>query len=92
MTMDNQPPIISTLQKTIQPLEFTCYHNKFPNVVIKNKSNKYNKVLKNARWKVNPFVTITVVACGAIHKQSLEVLENLKKPKIETKKTHGTYP
>ena len=53
-----------------------------------HKHVKYDPLIENIRnhgWKTNPLITITTGVRGAIHKQSINKLANLKIPKTSVK-------
>jgi len=81
--------LLPTPSKTIQFIEFTYCHDKFPNTAHIGKTAKYNPLihaLKVASWQVNPLITTWVR--GAIHKQPIKDLEKLQ---ITQKRDQYTY-
>ena len=81
-------PIIPSTNYTIQLLEFTYCHDRFPKQARSHKHAKYNPLittLQNNVSKANPLITITVGVRGAIHENSIEQLINHQIPKNHTK-------
>ena len=73
---------------TIQFIEFTYYHDIFPEQALTHKHAKYDPPINNIRskgWNTTPLLTITAGLRGAIHKQSINNLVNLKIPKANIK-------
>ena len=77
-----------TQKHTIQFIEFTYYHDKFPEQTITQKHDKYDSLInaiRNKWWKMKPHITITSWVRGAIHEQSIAKLDGLKIPKSSIK-------
>jgi hypothetical protein len=74
---------------TIQFIEFTYYHNRFPKQALTQKHAKYDLLINAIRkkgWKMNPLITITSGVRGAIHKQSIKKPTDLNILKTNVKK------
>jgi hypothetical protein len=81
-------PLTPSHTKTIQFIEFTYCHDRFPEQAITQKHSKYDPLIndiKNKGWKTNPLITITACVRGAIHEQSIKKLEDLNIPKTSIK-------
>ena len=81
-------PLLPSHTKTIQFIEFTYCHVRFPKQTLTKKHEKYDPLIntiRNKGWKTNPLITITVRVKGAIHEQSINKLINLKIPKTSIK-------
>jgi hypothetical protein len=79
-----QTPISPSPNYTIQFIEFTYWHDRFPEQAITHKHTKYDPLINNIQnvgWKTNPLITITTGVRGAIHEYSIEQLTKLKIPK-----------
>ena len=82
-------PISPSPSHTIQFIEFTNCHDRFPEQAIARKHTKYdslNHAIHNNGWKINPIITITAGVRGAIHEHSIQKLTDLKIPKSNIKK------
>jgi hypothetical protein len=74
---------------TIQFIEFTYCHDRFPEQALTHKHAKYdplNNTIQNNGWKINPLITITAGVRGAIHEHSIEKLTRINIPKSSIKK------
>ena len=83
-----QTPISPSPNYTIQFIEFTYCHDRFPEQAITHKHTKYDPLINNiqsAGWKTNPLITITAGVRGAIHAYSIKQLTKLKIPKSNIK-------
>jgi hypothetical protein len=83
------PPISPSPNHTVQFIEFTYCHDRFPEQATIQKHAKYdplNLAIQNTCWKTNPVITITARVRGAIHEQSIKQLTDLKIPKSNIKK------
>ena len=83
-----QPPILPSPSHTVQFIDFTYCHGRFPEQARTHKHNKYDPLISTLRtneWKTNPLITITAGVRGAIHKNFIEQLTNLKIPKAHIK-------
>jgi hypothetical protein len=83
-----QPPILPSPSHTVQFIEFTYCHDRFPEQACTHKHTKYDPLITTLRangWKTNPLITITTGVRGAIHENSIEQLTNLKIPKPHIK-------
>ena len=83
-----QTPILPSPNYTVQFIEFTYCHDKFPEQARTHKHNKYDPLItmiKNNGWKTNPLITITAGVRGAIHEHSIEQLTSLHIPKTHIK-------
>ena len=83
-----QAPILPSPNHTIQFIEFTYCHDKFPEQALTHKHTKYNPLIntiQNKGWKINPLITITTGVRGAIHEHSMDQLTKLKIPKNNIK-------
>ena len=83
-----QPPILPSPNHTVQFIEFTYCHDRFPKQACTHKHAKYDLLittLQNNGWKTNPLITITDGVRGAIHENFIEQLTNLKIPKTHIK-------
>ena len=81
-------PNTLTHTHTIQSIEFTYYHNRFPEQAITQKHVKYDPLInaiRNKGWKTKPLITITAWVRGAIHEQSINKLVDLNIPKTNIK-------
>jgi hypothetical protein len=81
-------PILPSPNHTIQFIEFTYCHDRFPEQAYTHKHTKYDPLittLRNNGWRANPLITITAGVRGAIHENSIEQLSNLKIPKTHIK-------
>jgi hypothetical protein len=77
-------PLLPSHTHTIQLIEFTYCHDKFPEQALTQKHEKYDPLINTIRskgWKTNPLISITVGVRGAIHEHSITKLTNLKIPK-----------
>jgi hypothetical protein len=84
-----QPPISPSPEHTIQFIEFTYCHDRFPEQAITHKHAKYdplNNIIQNKGWKTNHLITITAGVRGAIHEHSIENLTKINIPKSNIKK------
>jgi hypothetical protein len=75
-----QTPTSSSPTLTIQLIEYTCCHDRFPDQALQQKHTKYNPLIntiQNNRWKINPLITITTGVKGAIYEHSIKKLTNL---------------
>ena len=82
-------PIAPSSNHTVQFIEFTYCHDRFPEQAITQKHIKYdplNHAIHNIGWKTNPVITITAGVRGAIHEHSIQKLTDLKIPKPNIKK------
>jgi hypothetical protein len=82
-------PILPSSNHTIQFIEFTYCHDRFPEQATAQKHAKYdplNQAIHNKGWKTNPVITITARVRGAIHEHSIQKLTDLKIPKSNIKK------
>ena len=82
-------PIAPSSNHTVQFIEFTYCHDKFPEQAIAQKQAKYdplNHAIHNKGWKTNPVIKITAGVRGAIHEHSIQKLKDLKIPKLNIKK------
>ena len=83
-----QPPILPSPNHTVQFIEFTYCHDRFPEQARTHKHTKYDPLiatLRNNGWKTNPLITITAGVRGAIHENAIEQLTDLKIPKTHIK-------
>jgi hypothetical protein len=81
-----QTPISPSSNHTVQFIEFTYYHDRFPEQALKHaKYDPLNDTIQNNGWKTNPLITITAGVRGAIHKHSIDKLTKLKIPKSDIK-------
>ena len=83
-----QPPLSPSPNHTIQLIEFTYCHDRFPEQAITHKHAKYDQLIntiQNTGWKTNPLITITAGVRGAIHEHSIANLTKLKIPKSSIK-------
>ena len=77
-------PLLPSHTKTIQFIEFTYCHDRFPEQAITQKHAKYDPLtnaIQSKEWKTKPLITITAGVRGAIHKQSIKRIrrpQNLK--------------
>ena len=81
-------PLLPSPTHTIQFIEFTYCHDRFPEQALTQKHAKYDPLINNIQnkgWKTNPLITITIGVRGAIHEQSINQLANLKIPKTSIK-------
>jgi hypothetical protein len=81
-------PILPSPNHTIQFIEFTYCHDRFPGEALTHKHTKYDPLINTIQskgWKVNPLITITAGVRGAIHEHSIEKLTKLKIPKHNIK-------
>ena len=81
-------PLLPTPTHTIQFIEFTYCHDKFPEQALTHKHTKYDPLIssiQNIGWKTNPLITITYGVRGAIHEHSINKLTDLKIPKSRIK-------
>ena len=79
-----QTPISPSINHTVQFIEFTYYHDRFPEQARTHKHTKYDPLIRNIQnngWKTNPLITITARVRGAIHEHSIEQLYKRKLPK-----------
>ena len=77
--------------KTIQFIEFTYYHDRFPEQTITQKHAKYDPLInaiQNKGWKMKPLITITTWVRGAIYEKSIKILDDLEIPKSSIKNLH----
>ena len=77
-------PISPSPNYTIQFIEFTYCHDRFPEQARANKHTKYDPLITNIQnygWKTTPLITIIAGVRGAIHEHSIEQLNKLKLPK-----------
>jgi hypothetical protein len=82
-------PIAPSPNHTVQFIEFTYCHDRFPEQTLAQKHAKYdplNQAIQNNGWITNPIITITAGVQGAIHEHSLQKLADLKIPKSNIKK------
>lgn len=87
--IDSHTPVPPNPSNTIQSIQSSFYHDRFPNTAIGGKTNKYGtliQMLKTGGWNVYPLVIVTVGLQGVVHKQSLEALKILKILPCEVKK------
>jgi hypothetical protein len=80
----HKTPIAPSPTLTVQFVEFTYCHDKFPDQALTHKHDKYDPLIytiQNQGWKTNPLITITAGVRGAIHEHSINKLVNLKIPK-----------
>jgi hypothetical protein len=85
---NNTTPLTPSHIHTIQLIEFTHCHDRFPEQACTHKHDKYDPLINNIRskgWKTNPLITITAGVRGAIHEHSINQLINLKIPKANVK-------
>ena len=83
-----QTPISPSTNYTIQFIEFTYCHDKFPEQARTHKHTNYDPLIQsiqNNGWKPYPLITITAGVRGAIHEHSIEQLTKLKIPKSSIK-------
>ena len=81
-------PILPSPKHTIQFIEFTYCHDRFPDEGLTHNHTKYDPLINtihNNGWKVNPLFTITAGVRGAVHEHSIEKLTKLKIPKANIK-------
>jgi hypothetical protein len=81
-------PIALSQSHTIQFIEFTYCHDRFPEQAITQKHAKYDPLINTIRskgWKMKPLITITAGVRGAIHEQSINKLNDLDIPKTNIK-------
>ena len=81
-------PLLPTHAHTIQFIEFTYIHDRFPAKELTQKHAKYDPLInaiQNKGWKRIPLITITTGVRGAIHKQSIKKLVDLKISKSNIK-------
>ena len=81
-------PLLPTHTHTIQFINFTYCHDKFPKQALSQKHTKYDPLINaigNKGWKTNPLITITAGVRGAIHEKSIEKLVDLDIPKTSIK-------
>ena len=77
-------PLLPSNAHTIQFMEFTYCHDRFPEQAITQQQAKYDPLInaiQNKRWKVNPLITITAGVRGAIHEQPIHKIDELNIPK-----------
>ena len=93
-----QTPTSPSPTLTIQLIEFTYCHDRFPDQALIHKDIKYDSLLntiQNNGWKTNPLITVTAGVRGAIHKHSIKLtmnkLTNLKIPKTNHSNPHENY-
>ena len=83
-----QTPILPSINHTVQFIEFTYCHDRFPEQACTHKHDKYDPLITTLRangWNTNPLITITARVRGAIHEHPIEQLTNLKIPKTHIK-------
>src|SRR6202022_2347384 len=83
-----QTPILPSPSHTVQFIEFTYCHDRFPEQAHTHKHNKYDPLITTLRangWNTNPLITVTAGVRGTIHENSIEQLTNLKIPKTHIK-------
>jgi hypothetical protein len=81
-------PIAPSPTRTVQFIEFTYCHKRFPEQAITQKHAKYDPFIneiRSNRWKTKPLITITAGVRGAIHEQSITKLTDLNIPKTNIK-------
>ena len=81
-------PLLPSHTYTLQFIEFTYCHDRFPEHAITQKQTKYDPLIneiRNKGWNTKPLITITVRVIGAIHEQSIKQLEELDIPKPNVK-------
>ena len=83
-----QTPMIPSTTRTLQLIEFTYCHDKFPEQILMHKHTKYNpliNIIQNNERKTNPLITITTGVRGAIHEHSINNMTKLKMLKTNIK-------
>ena len=78
---DSQSPLIASPPTTIQFIEITYCHDRFPTNATQEKQDKYLpliQTLRIARWQIGPLITIIAGVRRAIHKCSIQELKTLK--------------
>ena len=78
-----QTPITPSPKITIQLIEFTYCHDRFPDQALT--LDTINTTIQNTGWQTNPLITITAGVRGAIHEHSINKLVNMKIPKSTIK-------
>ena len=81
-------PLLPSHTHTVQFIEFTYCHDRFPEQALTQKHTKYDPLInvqQNKCWKMNPLITIIAGVRGAIHEQSIEKLADLKIQKTSIK-------
>ena len=81
-------PLLPTHAHTIQFIDFTYCHDRFPEQALTQKHAKYDPLInaiRNKGGKTNPLITITSGVRGAIHEQSIDKLADLWIPKSNIK-------
>ena len=77
-----------SLTHTVQFIEFTYYHDRFPEQALIHKHTNYDLLINNIQnqgWKTNPLNTFTTSVRGVVHEQSINKLTHLKIPKSSIK-------
>ena len=83
-----QTPMTPSPTRTVQLIEFTYYHDKFPEQALMHKNTKYDPLIntiQNNGWKTKPLITITARVRGAIHEHSVDKRTKLKIPETNIK-------
>ena len=73
---------------TVQLIDFTCCHDRFPEQALTHKHTKYDPLINTLQtngWKTNPLITTTAGVTCAIHEHSIGKLTNLKIPNTSIK-------
>ncbi len=81
-------PLIPTHTYTVQFIDFTYCHDRFPEQAVTHKQTKYDPLINSIRnngWNAKPLITITIGVRWAIHEQSIKQLEELGIPKPNIK-------
>ena len=78
-----QTPISPSPISIVQFIEFTYYHDRFPDQALTHKHNKYEPLINAIQ--TNPLITITAGVRWAIHEHSINKLAHLKIPKTTIK-------
>jgi hypothetical protein len=81
-------PIALSHLDTVQFIDFTYCHDRFPEQAIAQKHAIYDPLINEIRsdgWKTKPLITITAGMRGAIHEQSITKLIDLSIPKTNIK-------
>ena len=81
-------PICPSSNHTVQFIEFTYCHDRFPEQALTHKHAKYdplNNTIRSNGWNTNPLITITAGVRGATHEHYIDKLTKLKIPKSSIK-------
>ena len=81
-------PLLPSHTHTIQFIEFTSCHDRYPEQALSHKHTNYDPLINaiwNKGWKTNPLITIIAKVRGAIHKQSITNRVALEIPKTDIK-------